>query len=178
MNVSLPKLKAAVLFFAENTNPHYLGKVKLMKLLYFLDFQHVRQHGLPVIGDEYFKLEMGPIPTVSKNLVDTLLTDPENSGLADTIAIKTYDGLAKQEIVPVRTFGEADRDLFTPTEFETLERVARRFKDTSTRDMIELSHSEAPFYKTEYLDKIPYELAGYDEDSKFTVEELKFLNRL
>ena len=66
MNVSMPKLKAVIIYFAENTNPQYLGKVKLMKLLYFLDFQHVKRHGAPVLGDQYYHLPMGPVPTVSK----------------------------------------------------------------------------------------------------------------
>lgn len=42
------KLVEAVLYFA--TNVKKLGKVKLFKLLYFLDFEHFRDTGRSVTG--------------------------------------------------------------------------------------------------------------------------------
>jgi len=178
MNVSMPKLKAVILYFAENTNPQYLGKVKLMKLLYFLDFQHVKRHGAPVLGDQYYHLPMGPVPTVSKNLVDDLITDPENAKLADTIAIETPPNTQMQKIVPLRKLTKHDLDLFTPAELAVLEDVAKRFHNTTADSIIAASHEEAPWRETEELQEIPYELAADDPDSSFTKDDIKFLNSL
>ena len=43
---SRDKLINAILFFAERTRA--LGKIKLFKLLYLLDFEHFRKTGRPV----------------------------------------------------------------------------------------------------------------------------------
>jgi hypothetical protein len=42
------KLINAIIFFAKNTR--FLGKTKLCKLLYFLDFEHFKETGRPVTG--------------------------------------------------------------------------------------------------------------------------------
>jgi hypothetical protein len=54
------KLINAILYFAERTR--CLGKIKLFKLLYLLDFKHFRQTGHPVTGMEYRAWKMGPVP--------------------------------------------------------------------------------------------------------------------
>ena len=48
---SRDKLINSILFFAEHTRA--LGKIKLFKLLYLLDFEHFRKTGRPVTGMEY-----------------------------------------------------------------------------------------------------------------------------
>lgn len=53
------KLVEAVLYFA--TNVKKLGKVKLFKLLYFLDFEHFRDTGRSVTGMDYVAWKMGPV---------------------------------------------------------------------------------------------------------------------
>jgi hypothetical protein len=45
------KLIQAILYFALNTQ--HLGKTKLFKLLYLLDFDHFRHTGRSVTGMEY-----------------------------------------------------------------------------------------------------------------------------
>ena len=87
MMIPIKKLKAVILFFGTHTDTKFLGKVKLMKLFYFLDFMHVKNYGSPVTYDNYINLEHGPIPSAIKNLVDTATDDVDNSLLADTISI-------------------------------------------------------------------------------------------
>ena len=55
------KLINAIVFFAKNTK--YCGKIKLIKLLYFLDFELFRQTGRNVTGLDYRAWKMGPVPT-------------------------------------------------------------------------------------------------------------------
>ena len=54
------KLINAAIYFADNTQ--HCGKIKLIKLLYLLDFEHYRQTGIPVTGLEYRAMKMGPVP--------------------------------------------------------------------------------------------------------------------
>lgn len=52
------KLINAIIFFANHTK--HLGKIKLFKLLYLLDFEHFRQTGQNVTGLDYRAWKFGP----------------------------------------------------------------------------------------------------------------------
>lgn len=177
MNISLAKLKAIILYFTQNTNPQYLGKIKLMKLFYYLDFLHVKSYGISVTGDQYFHLEKGPIPTTIMNLVGELASNPEASKLADDISIQTPAGTRMMQVTANRKFSEKDANLFSESELEVLETVAKRFGEESTDAIVESSHSESPWKETEYGQTIPYELAAHDPDSRFNEEEIRFLTK-
>jgi len=85
MKIPLSKLKAMVLYFCGNTDPRFLGKVKLMKLFYFADFIHVKNFGSPITYDNYVRMEHGPIPSVILNLIDAVDGDVDSAELADII---------------------------------------------------------------------------------------------
>ena len=54
------KLINAIIYFAKYTQ--YLGKIKLFKLLYLLDFEHFRMTGRSVTGLGYHAWKYGPVP--------------------------------------------------------------------------------------------------------------------
>ena len=54
------KLIQAINFFATHTKR--CGKVKLFKLLYFLDFEPFQPTGRSVTGQDYSAWPMGPVP--------------------------------------------------------------------------------------------------------------------
>jgi uncharacterized phage-associated protein len=175
MNIPLPKLKAILLYFGNYTNTKFLGKVKLMKLFYFLDFMHVKKYGAPITFDNYVNLEHGPIPSTIKNLIDTAADDIDNSILADTISFERPKGTNMCRILPSKKFTDKERGYFTLTELDILERVCQRFGDKNTRDTELASHSEAPWNETQLLESIPYTLAAKDQDCQVTEEEIKLL---
>ncbi len=178
MKISLPKLKATLLYFCTNTDPTFLGKVKLMKLFYFLDFGHVKKYGTPVTFDTYVNLEHGPIPTTIKNLVDEVCDDINSSTLADTIYCEHPDGERINRILPKRMFTEEDKKYFSQTELELLKITCDRFGSKNTRYIEEISHQEAPWKNTTLLDTIPYTLAVEDKDCQATEEEISFLTKV
>src|SRR5260221_466463 len=47
-NYSEEKLQQVILYFLEHINNVHLGRTKLMKLLYFVDFSHYEAHGQSV----------------------------------------------------------------------------------------------------------------------------------
>ena len=61
-NYSEEKLQQTILYFLEHINNVHLGRTKLMKLLYFVDFNHFETHGKSVTGATYRKLPHGPYP--------------------------------------------------------------------------------------------------------------------
>ncbi len=178
MKIPLPKLKAIILYFCNNTETRFLGKVKLMKLFYFLDFMHLKTYGSPVTYDKYINLEHGPIPSYIKNLVDTAADDIDCSFLADTIYFERPEGTEMVRVLPKRKFNANSKNYFSKTELEVLEKVCTRFGDKNTKYVEEISHKEAPWKDTKYLDEIPYELATKDSDSRVTEEEVRLLLKI
>jgi len=175
MKIPLQKLKAMVLFFASNTNPNVLGKVKLMKLFYFCDFGNVKKHGAPITYDTYVRLEHGPVPSTIMNLISQAEDDFENAILSDTIKVDSDANQLIHRIVPLREFSDIDAKYFSPIELETMGIICQRFKDSIGKQLEDISHDEMPWKKTNILEKIPYSLAAEDGDSEVSKEEIDLL---
>jgi len=178
MKISLPKLKAILLFFGTHTESKYLGKVKLMKLFYFLDFLHLKKYGSPVTYDDYVHLEHGPIPSGILNLVNMVIDDIDHSILSDTISLETPTGTTMQRIVPIRKFNENDKKYFSESQLDIMKQVIRRFWDKNTKYIEEASHEESPWRCTNMLEKIPYTLAVGDKDCEVSEEEIVLLLKI
>lgn len=156
-NRNREKFIQAILYFAHNTAA--LGKIKLFKLLYLLDFEHFRQTGRSVTGLEYRALKMGPVPSQLFQRWDALDDD-----LAAAIRIapeKVFD-YQRETVVPLQPFSDK---YFTKRELGLLERLAHQYRDTLSEGMIDVTHAENGAWakvwsdgEGEY-DPIPYALA-------------------
>ncbi len=173
--ITIPKLKAILLYFANFTDTKFLGKVKLMKLFYFLDFMHLKAYGSPVTYDTYVNMEHGPIPSFIKNLVDTSTDDVDNSILSDTIKCEYPEHTQMCRILPTREFTESDKKYFSENELDILNKVCQRFGNKNTKYIEDASHNEAAWKETKLLEKISYTLAAKDKDSRVTKEEIELL---
>jgi uncharacterized phage-associated protein len=47
-----------------------INKMKALKLVFFADRYHLRQHGRPITNDEYMAMEYGPVPSGCKDLAE------------------------------------------------------------------------------------------------------------
>jgi uncharacterized phage-associated protein len=131
---SRDKLINAIIYFSERTRG--LGKIKLFKLLYLLDFEHFRQTGRSVTGMEYRAWKMGPVPAALVQVWDDL--DPD---LAEAIEIrpeKVYD-YVRENVVAKRHFDDAH---FTPRELRILAELAERYANDLSERMIDITHAE------------------------------------
>ncbi|MFB3902421.1 MAG: Panacea domain-containing protein [Acidobacteriota bacterium] len=63
---------AALTFLAANVKG--LSKLPAAKLLYFADKYHLTRYGRPVIGDQYVKMEYGPVPSKALDWMNDLIT--------------------------------------------------------------------------------------------------------
>lgn len=174
----LVKLKAMLRYFCDNTDPSLLGKTKLMKLFYFADFTYVKRYGVPITYDRYVNLEHGPVPSKILNLINSVVDEGDDAILSDTISIKEVAPNFIQQIECIKKFNENDRKLFSKKELETLEYVCKKFSDKSAKQLEDLSHKEAPWYKTRELEEIPYEFAAYDDDCLVEEEDIKLLTSI
>lgn len=174
MTITTPrKLEAILAYFTNNTDTRYLGKVKLMKLFYYLDFTHVRGYGVPVTYDTYYNLEHGPIPTTIKDLADSFEKNPEGHFFQRAVTCEHPKNTKMCRFLPAREFTEQDAGLFTASELEVLKAVCEKYKDTTTDQIEAESHSEAPWSATKYTQRIPYSLAARDKDSKVSEADIE-----
>lgn len=156
------KLINAAVFFAERTND--CGKIKLIKLLYLLDFAHFRQTGRSVTGSEYVALQMGPVPRGLFAEWDSLA--PDFAEAIEIVPEKVFDHY-RERVVPRRPF---DAEHFTPRELRIMEELAMRFRDDLSKPMVGVTHAESGPWSTIWdngrgaWNQIPYALAVAPND--------------
>lgn len=149
------KYKQAILYFANRIPAEQLGKVKLFKLLYFLDFDHYHRHGKPVTGETYRKLDLGPAPTHFDEIVVELEAD--RRVLRDEM--KLPDGYRPQQIL--RPLASYDLTAFSAKERETLEQTVAEYGGLSGKVLSALSHDDPPWVLAEPSAVLDYEDTWY-----------------
>lgn len=156
------KLINAILYFAHETK--CLGKIKLFKLLYLLDFEHFRQTGQSVTGLEYRAWKFGPVPIEIMQESEDL--DPD---LADAIAIEPEQVIdyLRHAVAPRTAFDDSH---FTRRELRIMETLAERYRDTRSPAMIDVTHEENGAWAKVWQDgrdmdqPIPYALSLPEDD--------------
>lgn len=159
---SRERLINAAIYFAERTR--FCGKIKLIKLLYLLDFEHFRQTGASVTGLEYRALKIGPLPLELHQEWDALEAD-----FAEAIEIvpESVVDFVRESVRPKRAFDETH---FTKRQLRLMEQLAERFRDDDSKPMSGVTHEERWPWASIWddgrgnLESIPYALAIRDED--------------
>ncbi|MFH0854558.1 MAG: Panacea domain-containing protein [bacterium] len=148
------KYKNAVLFFANKIRNGTLGKLKLMKLLYFLDFDFFEKYGHSVTGDEYLRFERGPVPRMGEKTLKQMRG--KEIKIVNRRMPKGYND--QQHIEPLIEF---DPILFSKEEILMMEEIADKWERFTGTEMKNASHGEAPWIATKPNDVIDYNLAYY-----------------
>ncbi|HUJ09376.1 MAG TPA: Panacea domain-containing protein [Verrucomicrobiae bacterium] len=153
MAYSSDKMQHVILFFLERINNVHLGRKKLMKLLYYVDFDHYEMHGKSVTGATYRKLPHGPVPKEAKQLIEHMA----KKNLVKEVKVKRVD-YAQHRLIAQTKF---DASLFSGEEIQTLERVAKEWENCTGGEIEAASHAEAPWSATKDGKDIDYDLAYY-----------------
>jgi len=155
------KFIQAILYFAHHTRA--LGKIKLFKLLYLLDFEHFRQTGRGVTGLEYRAWKMGPVPAELVQQWDAL---EEDMAAAIRIVPEQVIDYWREKVVPLQPF---DGEHFSKRELRILDTLAKEYADVLSEKMIDVTHAENGAWARTWNggrgndDTIPYELAIADD---------------
>ncbi len=116
----------------------------LNKALFYADFKHFQLYGVSITGARYVHMEYGPCPDQYQSLIQTLL----NEGV-----------LVPAGHHKIKSQGKADLSIFDDVERQTLELVAKLVKEDGGKKLLDLSHEEQAYRKTEPLQFISYEFA-------------------
>ena len=164
------KLINVMISFAHNTKK--CGKVKLFKLMYFLDFEHYKQTGRSVTGLNYYAWPMGPVPVDLYAEFDLPAVDMLSSVQFEPIPIK--NGL----MIYIKPIAEFDNSYFSKRELRIMDELASEYYDTSAEDMIEATHLEHKPWQRVYIQEgkkqqlIPYEYVLTTKEKEL-ISELK-----
>ncbi len=151
-NPNFEKFTEMVVFFSDKLSPF---KTKMNKLLFYADFLMFKQSCFSISGVRYKAIDMGPVPNNFQSIFEYLANNDE----IEIYHIEFPNGYTGEQF-KARKERKFNADLFTEKELNNLEKVASVFKETSTGDIIELSHLEEAWKKNE-KDKslISYEYA-------------------
>lgn len=151
MDINKEKYKNAILFFSERVS--HIGKTKLNKLLYFMDFDHYEKYGKSITGDTYTNNDLGPVPSH----VDEILDEMIGEKLVE-ISIEPVIDYIRYRLAPLVRYKP---DLFKADEVEMLCGVVDKWANHTARELVIASHGEAPWIATRKGEEIPYALAYY-----------------
>ncbi|MFA6702556.1 MAG: type II toxin-antitoxin system antitoxin SocA domain-containing protein [Dysgonamonadaceae bacterium] len=130
----IKKLSEMIIYFTEKIEP---WKTKLNKLLFYADFMNYKKTGFSMSGLQYRAITMGPVPINFNSIFEYLVNNKELD-----IYYKNFDDGGTGEQFKPNLNRIFNKELFTELEIQILELVAERFKNTTTTEIIEISHKE------------------------------------
>ena len=137
---SFELFKQAVRYLIEFTN----SALFLNKALFYADFKHFQCHGTSITGARYVHLEYGPCPDQYQSLYQHLLA----KGILERGKLHTLKRTEKPDL-----------SLFSDTEKEILDLVAKKAHKDGGKELLKISHEEEAFKKTASLQLISYEFS-------------------
>lgn len=172
-NTYRKKLLNAIIFFVKNVKKP--SKVKLFKLLYFLDFKHFQETGKNVTNLDYHALNWGPVPLSLYSEVKENEIPVDFSPYILIEEFQSESGEKKGGMFKVRNKVQADLKVFTPREKRILGELVEIYKDVDAKLISDISHfKNHPWDKTR-TEKGENQLIDYmlalDKDAKISFEE-------
>jgi putative zinc finger/helix-turn-helix YgiT family protein len=152
----LAKFTELIVFFAEKLNPF---KTKLNKLLFYADFVMYDRSGFSMSGMRYRAMPLGPVPDKFDSIFDHLAINDE----FDIISKIFDDGGIGEKFKP-NPKHKFNPDLFSADELSVLEEVVKKFRNTSTNEIINISHKEKGWIENKVSKGIIDYKYGFDID--------------
>ena len=126
-------------------------KTKLMKLLFYAEFKHFKDHGTSISGTRYAHATHGPVPDNFETWL-VAVTDWNKQIFVEEKIFGEYSG-------EIFSSGEPDWSIFSTSEMAVLAFVKDKFKDFSGSQIREFSHNEKGYKNTQDGNLISYAYA-------------------
>ena len=144
--LNIDKIEAVISYIAENVSN--LFKVKLMKMLWYVDAFSYKMSGCAVTGMVYRHNDMGALPVGHYSLMNL-----ENLDVREEESDR-YDSML--HIYPTKGM---DYSVLTVDEKKIIDKVIKKFKNYRAKDIIDYMHEEKAYTETKPGDIIPFSLA-------------------
>ncbi len=143
-----------------------LDVLKAMKFLYLIDRHHLVREGRPITGDVYYRLDWGPVPSLSYDLLKQMDDDNPSStrDLPDSTRLRECLNLDKNtRHTTYRSKVDADLEYFSETERDSIEAVIAQYRDIDSVSLMNLTHQHVAHQKTPHRCKIDFRLFFEDD---------------
>lgn len=143
----------AALAFVAGEEPG-LSPFFVSKIMFFADKWHVNRFGRPIVGDDYIRMQDGPVPSTIKNYIDEnwkRIPKPTNFDAA----IRIKRGLWLRWLHAGK--GEANQSLLSQTDKDCLQEAVRFCRGKSKEELSELTHHEKAWKQAENGRPMNYE---------------------
>jgi putative zinc finger/helix-turn-helix YgiT family protein len=146
--LDVAKLFNVILYFCKDGD----FKTRINKLLFYADFLHFRHYAASITGARYAHATFGPVPDKYATLLAILV---ENGSLMPE-EFMCSDEITGEKLMAAKN---PDFTLFSDSEIKVLATVRERFKEFSSRKIMEYSHNEAGYKETAQGQFISYKYA-------------------
>ncbi len=148
-----------------------LSKLKLCKLLYYVDKHHLIRHGRPVVGDVYYHLDNGPVPSQCLNIMNEVIENDKIYLKSDAVSnkAKVKDFLeVKRDLKEFKypvfvSKKQPDMECLSDSDIKSLESVLEEYGRFSAGKLVALTHEEAPWKNSSSNSEIDYRLFFKDD---------------
>ncbi len=137
--------------------------MKICKLLFFADKEHLLRYGRPITGDTYYKLEHGPIPSKGLNLLRGKV------GATAAASVQEYFRVVGNTVKPKR---QLDMSVFSNSDVKVLEDVKQRLGTLSASKLRRLSHDEPSWKNSNDNQPMAFELFFEGHPEAETIKNL------
>jgi uncharacterized phage-associated protein len=146
MKTSFDKEKAvqALIYIADKApKPDY---IHIVKILYFAEKDHLQKYGRMIISDDYKRLQWGPVPTRSYDLLKLVA----NRGDSHFLDMNPDIARAAKSSLKVEANGDpkfeplcgADLDVFSKSDLKCLDAAIEKYGSMSFVELTDESHDE------------------------------------
>ncbi len=113
-----------------------INKLKVIKLIWLSDRYYLREFGRPIIGDQYYAMELGPIPSNTKDLMK------EDNDFIPKGRIKYRDKFISPagSDYKIKSKGKVDKTVFSKTDLMVLEKIHSNFGGNHKYKLSKFSH--------------------------------------
>lgn len=130
-----------VLHILSHSNHQYNSPLKINKVLFFIDFIAFKELGRSVTGLTYRAIQWGPVPTFYNNIY--LRLDSEE--FVTQSAVELGDNF----VILYSPLKDSDMSSFDEVEKTIIDATVAKFKNMSTRTIVDLSHQEKAWKELE-----------------------------
>jgi uncharacterized phage-associated protein len=148
-------------------------RMKLAKLLYFTDKEHLRAYGRPVSGDRYIKKEYGPVPSMAYDLI-------KHDERVDVEAQVVFDRHFDVSGNDLKIKAPPNLSFLSESDREILDEVLRKYGHLTSAQLSKLSHREPAWEKASMNSLMDYRLflAGDEHMSRLVQEDQELKDTL
>jgi len=183
MIYNIKKLIDSLTIFAKNNQE--LTKLRINKLLYFVDKAHLINYGRLVYNDLYVSLRCGPVAEKSNNILNDFI-DCELFSIIDS-KNKSENYLGKYFELSFTSKGyeklemknESDLSSLSKSEIEIIKKVLGEYGKIPTSKLVDISHREPAWLQTPQTEIIDFRLLleGFPPEKKELISELITIDR-